>query len=217
MNSLKIDKSVPFFGNTEDGIHCFEANIRMVAKYFWPERDYSWEEIDKITTKTPGLWTWPQAGWLWLESQGIEMTFIEDYDYAEFAKLGNEYLIKHYGEDVAQIQIENSNIPQEQKVSQKFIEKISVEQRIPTIQDITEFLQQNYLVMCNVNSMALNGKPGFMGHFVLIKGIEGDQFILHDPGLPPLENRRVDFATFEKGWASPDQKAKNLAAVRMKR
>ena len=62
--------------------------------------------------------------------------------------------------------------------------------------------------MCMVNSRALNNKEGYLGHSIVIIGYTNQEFVLHDPGLPPLENRRVAYELFEKAWAYPDEKAK---------
>jgi hypothetical protein len=34
----------------------------MITKYFWPEKDCSWEELDIVTAKAKSLYSWPMAG-----------------------------------------------------------------------------------------------------------------------------------------------------------
>jgi len=209
-----IDYNVPFYSNTPDDTHCFQAALKMVLKYFLPEKEYSWEELEKKTAKVEGLWTWTMAGILWLKESCFDVVNIEQMDYRRFASEGESYLIEFFGEDVGKEQIEHSDIPQEVEYARRFAD-IS-ELRIPYDSEIKSFLEQGYLVICNVNSHMLNDKEGYAGHFVVVKGYDDTGFILHDPGLPAFEKRHVRFDVFERAWAYPNETAKNIVAVRLK-
>lgn len=54
-----------------------------------------------------------------------------------------------------------------------------------------ELLKKGYIIGAEINSRILNKKPGFSLHYVLIQKGENGEYILHDPGLPPIENRKV--------------------------
>jgi len=207
---------VPFYPNTQDNTHCFQATFRMVLKFFWPEKEFSYEELDKITAKIEGLWTWQMAGLLWLNEHGFEVRDIEIFDYSQFAEQGGDYLIDFFGKEVGESQIRHTDIKQEIKYAEIFAKKINSEVRIPTIKEILQLLENDYVVICNVNSHTLNNNEGYAGHFVVIKGFTNDSLIVHDPGLPPQENRMVDFNTFEKAWAYPSEKTKNIMAFKLK-
>lgn len=209
-----IDYNVPFYSNTSDDTHCFQAAIKMVLKFFWPEKEFSWEELEKITAKAPGLWTWPMAGMIWFKNNGFDIRNIEVFNYDEFIKKGGQYLIERYGKEVGEAQIKHSDINQEIKYAEEFKNKIHTEEHIPTIEDIKQLLKKGYLVGCNVNAIALNKEIGYAGHFVVVKGYRDGELILHDPGLPTHENRVVDFSTFEKAWAYPNESAKNIIALK---
>lgn len=209
-----INYEVPFYSNTPDNLHCFQAVFKMVLKYFKPDKEFTWEELDKITAKVEGLWTWPTAGLLWLHSNGFEVKTIDPFDNNEFIKHKGQYLIDLMGEEVGRAQIENSDIDQEVRHTKIFVRTIQPEERIPNIDDIKELLQKGYLVICNINPYVLNDKTGYSGHFVLIKGLEGETFFLHDPGLPAYENRQVAIEKFEQAWAYPDKNAKNIMALK---
>ena len=214
---MKIDKEVPFY-TSPDNTHCFQASLKMIVQYFWPDKDYSWEELDKITVKVEGLWTWPMAGLIWLQKQGVEVRIIELFNYKRFAQFGGEYLIDEYGEEVGELQIKNSDIEQEKAIAKEFVEKVTVQKSIPTINDLKDFLTQDYLIICNVNSRKLNNKEGYSGHFIVLKGFDDKHFIIHDSGpTPAFENRIVDFDLFKKAWAYPNEKAKGIMAFRLKK
>src|SRR5215211_808857 len=186
---MKIDKSIPFYANTSDNTHCFQAAVKMVVKYFWPEREYSWNELDTITAKVEGLWTWPMAGLLWLQTQGMEIRNVEIFDYEKFIKYGGSYLIDEFGEEMGKAQIKHSDIEQERRRAAEFIRLVTITKEIPTIELLRGFLKDDYVVICNINSHRLNDTAGYAGHSVVIKGFDENNFLLHDPGLLPLENR----------------------------
>lgn len=212
-----MNTNIPFYSNTSDNTHCYQAAIKMLAKYFWPHKDYSWEQLDKFTAKAKDLWTWPMAGALWMQEKGMEIIDIEIFDYKKFIDEKGDYLIYFYGKEAGTEQIKHSNIDQEMDYAREFQEKINIQNRIPDKKDLINLLENNYLLICSINAQILNQKKGYVGHFVVVKGYDKDGLFLHDPGLPPHENRKVSFDLFEKAWAYPNEKAKNILAFRLKR
>jgi len=211
-----INYPVPFYENTSDNTHCFQASMKMVLKYFFPQKDFSWEELDRYSAKVDGKWTWPQAFLIWLSSQNVEIKNIEVFDFRKFVEKKEAYLFEQYGEEVALAQIKNSDIAQEVKFAQEFIEKIVTDVRIPTQGTIKELLTQKFLVCCAVNSQTLAGREGYSSHFVVVRGFDDTAFYVNDPGRPGVENRKIPFAQFEKAWAYPNDAAKNITAFRKK-
>lgn len=214
---MLLDYKVPFYSNTPDNTHCFQAALRMILKYFWKDKDFTWKELERITAKPQGLWTWPLAGMVWLHKNGFKVRDIEIFDYSRFIKEGEKYLFEFYGKEAAQEQIKNSDIDQEKKYAKKLLKSGIVEFKLPTIDNLKDLLKDGYLAICLVNSKKLNNKKGYTGHFVVIKGYQGNKFILHDPGLPPQKNRKIDEKVFEKAWAYPDDNARNLTAIKFPR
>jgi hypothetical protein len=207
---------VPFYAN-EDKTHCFQACLRMMLKYFLPEREFTLGELDVISAKVEGLWTWPTAAALWLVDNGFEVRNVETFDYKEFVRKGGDYLLSHFGENVGQAQIDHSDIAQEIKLAGLFNQKIISELRIPEIADLRSCLDDGYLLGCNVNSHRLSGVGGYSGHFVVIIGYDEESLLLHDPGLPARQNLRISNEVFERAWAYPDSTAKNYLAIKLQR
>lgn len=207
-------KKVPFYSNTKDNTHCFQAVLKMILKYYHPNKDYTWEELDEMSGKKQGLWTWPQHSYVAMEKLGFQIKVISAFDYTKFGKYGFEYLKKEYGEEVAEEQKRNSDIEYEKENVQKLSQIIEKETRVPDLNDIISLLSTSYLITCGINSRKLAGKSGYAGHNVLIFESENDGFILHDPGLPPKESYKVGFNMFEQAWAYPDDKAKDIIAFR---
>ena len=57
---------IPFYKNTKDSLHCFQACLRSVLKFYFPKKDYSFEYLDRITVHKKGKGTWVSAALLFL-------------------------------------------------------------------------------------------------------------------------------------------------------
>ncbi len=208
-------RDVPFYPNTPDDTHCFQAAFKIVLKFFLPEKDFSLKELEQMTAKRKGKWTWPLKGMISLKKMDFDVVNMEDFDYRKFSKNPSKYLVEKYGDKVGKIQEKHSYIPQEQEFAKEFVKLFGMQQKLPEIIDIKKHLDKGYLVMCNINSRVLNGLPGYAGHAVVIFDYDENSFYLHDPGLPPRKNRKVPFKRFMKAWAYPDEGAKNITAFRI--
>lgn len=211
-----IRKQVPFYPNTSDDTHCYQAALKMVLKYFLPNKDFSWEELEKLTAKVEGLWTWPTQGLINLHKMGFEIVDIDDFDIEEFIRDSKDYLIRKYGREVGEAQIKYSDLEQERRIYKEYLKLNLHQQRTPTIEDLKKLIDAGYLAICNVNSYALNNETGYAGHFVVIYDYDGENLYLHDPGSPPMEARKVPYGAFMKAWEYPDETATNIQAFRMK-
>ena len=107
-------KTVPFYGNTPDDTHCFQAAFRMIFKYFLPDREFSWEELEKMSAKVEGLGTWPSAMLIQAQKMGFDVITVEGFDAKAFIEEGANYLRQAFGEETGAWQVTNSDIPQEQ-------------------------------------------------------------------------------------------------------
>lgn len=207
--------SVPFYANTPDDTHCFQASFRMILKYFLPERDFSWEELEKMSAKQPGLSTWPQQMLLNLHHMDFDIVMIEGFDGPAFAREGAGYLKRTFGEKVAEWQIMNSDIPAEQEIYKRLLStNVKIEVRQPDLDEFKTFLDDGYLITCTVNSRRLNHRTGYVGHSVVVYAIDAATVTFHDPGSPAHEARQVTRDEFIQAWADPNDNARGLIAVK---
>lgn len=210
-------QAVPFWANTEDDTHCFQASCRMMLGYFLPNREFSWQELEKLSAKKANMSTWPQKMLLSFDALGFDVMLIEGFDGRAFIARGEQYLIDEFGRETAEWQIRNSDIDQERVLYQEAYDAgVRIETRIPGVEDIIELMGRGYLVSPVINSHALNEKPGYSGHSVVILSADDTSVSLHDPGLPPMANRTVSRELFEHAWASPNETAKSLMAIKPK-
>lgn len=208
---------IPFYSNTKDDTHCYQAALKMVLKYFLPDKNYSWEELEKLTAKLEGLWTWPTQGLINLRNMGFEIIDIDDFSIEEFVKDGGKYLIRRYGKEVGEAQIKHSDIEQEQRIYNEYLKLNLHQQKLPNLDDIKNLIDKSYLVICNINSNTLNNEQGYTGHFVVIYNYDENYLYLNDPGLPPKKDRKVAYANFLNAWEYPNETAKNIQAFTLKK
>lgn len=212
---MTINYPVPFYPNTPDDTHCWQASLKMVLKYFEPKKDFSWEELDKITAKKENLDTWPSEGMLWLANHGYTVKVIESFNYLRFSQEGKNYIYSEFGEEVGKAQQEHADIDQGVQLAKQFISKSLWTDRVPDVEEIKNLLKEKYLVICNVNTAKMNNKNGYAGHFVVVKGFDDNHLALHDPGLPPSRERIVEDDTFNDAWGFPNEKARNIKAIKL--
>jgi len=205
---------IPFHPNTGDGTHCFQAALRMALGALVPEREFTYEELDRISVKLPGRWTWPTAAMLWMIERGLEIRLIEDFDYGDFARRGGDYLIERYGEEVGRSQMEHSDVEFERSISQRFAKIAPVEKRPATLGDIRGEMGRGAVVIVNLNAAPLHGDEGYSGHFVVICEVGDDRVSLHDPGMPPGPNLTVGLDRFMAAWGYPTARDQNLMSIR---
>lgn len=209
----KSTSKIPFFGNTADGTHCYQAALRMILTFF-THQEWPFETLDKISGKLSGKWTWPTLSMLWFLENGYEIQLIEEFDFLEFGKRGKDYLVEKCGEEVAQAQEKNSDLAREQKLALEFSQKGKGEFRIPTWEDLQNLLADGYLLILNVNAALMHGQKGYSGHFVVPVSVSDNEIVLHDPGLPPTSSLKSSRAVFEAAWGYPTPHEKNVLAIR---
>lgn len=216
---MDAGKSIPFFENHDDDAHCLQASLKMILKYYLPDRDFSWDELNKMTAKAPGSdkATWSQQMVLSLAEMGFDVLLVENFDAERFAKEGYDYLVEAYGKESADWQAQHSDLAQEQRIYQQLLEHHDIyERRVPTLEDVKTYLAEGYLVQATVNARKLNDEEGYFGHSVVIFDIDDEHVVLNDPGHPGRERRVETRQHFETAWASPSPDVKKLIAIKYK-
>jgi hypothetical protein len=204
----------PFYGNTSDDTHCLQAVLRMALGLFLPGRDFTWQELDNLSGKRPGKWTWPQHALLAIREMGLSVREIAAFNYLEFAQHGMDYLREHYGARAAEEQDRNCDLPYEIATAVKYAESGIPQCRAPTFDDIERFLSDGQLVVCWVNHKKLEGRRGgVIDHVVLVYGLDVSRVTLHDPGLPPRQAITVDRGRFWRAWASEGEKTTGMFGI----
>jgi len=187
----------------------------MIIKAFDPSFTMSVDEWSEIAGFEEGKGTWANGSLVWLKNNGYDVKHIAPFDYERFVEKQGDYLIEYVGPVVGQWQIDHTNMDVEvERVKKLLAESTIIEKRIPTQDDIRHYLDSGYLLRAHVNSNKLNGKENYVGHAVVLFNYDEGGVYIHDPGLPPLENRYLAWDLFESAWADPNEDNKELDAVK---
>lgn len=207
--------SVPFYSNTPDDMRCVPAVFRMVLKYFFPEKEYSWEEMDQLLGHIDDKGTWFFPALLKMKDMGVEIEYWDLFNYERFLKEGEGYLLERQkgDQEKADWYKNNSDIFDKIELIPEFVSSGIQKSRLGEIKDIEDFLVKGYLVACDINVAVLDGDEEYLPHYVLVTGFDKDNFTINDPGLPPQENRVVSKEQFWQAW-SFDGDARSLTAFK---
>ncbi len=161
----------------------------MLFDYFL-RRKIGWGDMEKMAgfDDRPA---WTVTIWERMANQGFDIRMIEAFDYKRYAKEGQAYLQEYFSSEEYEYQVNHTNILEISERIDDFLAKVAVETRCPTLEDIDDMLADDRLVFLTLNSRVLNDKQGFVSHAVLVIGKEGEDYVVHDPGLPPKPNRRI--------------------------
>ncbi len=194
---------IPFYPSVAtpkhpEGVDCVEMSIRMILGYLMPEREFSTEELEKITGKVPEKGSWEMPFSIWFANNGLEVKHYSTFDYKSFKEMGIDYIRKEYGDEVAEWQLANSEIKLARSQVSEYLAKTKVIPRRPRISDIIKEMENGNVVRAMVDSGYLNDNSNYLGHSVVVIGYDDSSIWFHDPGLPALENRKVSHKKFQE-------------------
>jgi len=175
---MKLD--VPFYENNGDGKQCMQVAMKIALKHVLG-REYSLEELDRLTNRKAGCWTWTTQIVPALYDLGLDVRYFTSSDPKPYLG-GEKYLQEKYGAE-AENMIAQTDINALVK-SIRHLEKYDlVEIRKLTQSEIEEHLRQSRLVLILFNSRIVYPSPGpYNGHFVVLTGFDSDYFYYHESG-----------------------------------
>lgn len=212
-------KDIPFYPNLKDNLHCLQACLKMVLKYYFPKKNYSYLELDKISRHVKGKWTWQGSSLLELSKLGFEVVNIENLDYCKFAEGGEHHLKTIWTPEVFNLQKKFSDLKQEKSIASKLArnKNIKLINRQVRLGDIENYFSKDYIVLASVNPCVFQKQNCYASHLVVVVNINSKIVTFHDPGLPPQENRTVPRKIFEKAMIPPWKEDTNVIALKFER
>lgn len=206
--TISFSKDVPFFRQTEPG-NCLQTNMKMVLKWFFPERDYSLKDLDSSTGRTSrGKWTSTPQAMPALVSEGLDAHFYSSGPLRELVEIGRDFLWGHYGERVAKIFLENSDFDSLVHAISMLLQAGRYTLRKLHPHEIEQaFLDEGCMIIMLVDYTKLfkhsaynpSGKSeDYSGHFVTLTGF-GPRFVqIHDSLGQP--NKIVEKERLWEAW-----------------
>jgi len=208
--------TIPFYPNTKDDTHCVQACLKSILKFYFPKKDYSFAYLDKVSAHKKSKGTWHSAFFLFLVKNGFEVINIEDFDYKKFSKYGENFLKKNWPEEMFLTQKKFSDLKNEQKLAGKLVQnkKVILKMKPAMLHDIRLLFKKGYILLSVVNPYVLEKTKGYISHLVVITGLSKKTITFHDPGLPPLKNRKTSLKLFLRAMRYPSKESANLIAVK---
>lgn len=188
---------VPFYKNTENA--CMQVAMQCVLKHFL-NKEYSIQELDKITKRKEGLWTWTSQAVSALYNLGLDIKFYGKTDLELFLK-GEEFIREQLGDDAEKV-LKFSDMPVVIESIKTLIDSKLFEKRVLNFDEIEKHLKEGTIPIMLIDNNKILGKEDFyQGHFVIVTGFDEQNIFYHDSGPKnPEPNKKVPKDTFLKAW-----------------
>ena len=200
-----MEKEIPYFKQPDDS-HCFQACLKMILKYFFPERDFTYEELETISDKPENKWTWLCAVSVKLKNMGLKVKHYSVFDYNDFVKSGEDYIRKTYEKSIAEKMIRLTDIKSEVENSDRMLKENVFELKEVSLRDVENWFKDGYTAIFLINCSIINKESGYEGHYVVLTGFDDENVFINDPdrwkGSP---NRKVEKDLFVKAWSFPEK------------
>ncbi len=189
---MKIEPK--FYKNLADNNHCLQAAVMIVLNTLGKEIE--WDDVNRMTQYVEGLYSWAGFAALEIAKRISKTKLVSDLDYNRFAELGTEYLKTFWGPEWFELQKQKASpgFERERQMASLLKDTGICECRMITKEEIQASLKNHILIALVDMGLLSGGKT--TGHFVVLYNQEGDDFFLHDPGLPPRQSYRARMDTF---------------------
>ena len=191
--------SVPFYENKGDGNQCMQVAMKSVLKHFL-NKDFSLEELDKLTGRKTGLWTWTSQGVKVLCDLELEVKYYSKSDLEPFLE-GEQFVRKHFGKDAEKI-LKFTDLPVVLESIKKLLKYNIFEKRKLPFGEVESHIKQGHVPLMLIDHSKLIGKEGlYQGHFVVVTGFDDQNVFYHESGPKnPEANKKVLKSIFIEAW-----------------
>ena len=181
-----------FYPNLADNNHCLQAAVMMVLRTI--NGKASWDDVNAVTQYENGSWSWVSAAALALADQIEGVKYYSVVDYEQFIKRGEEYFKQLNDSEPEWFEVQKEHASpgfnKERRIASELLQRSLVEHRVVSKKEIEEFLRSN-MIIALVDAGHLAQKNQRLGHVVLVYDQSAENFVLHDPGLPPRQQWAV--------------------------
>ncbi|MFB6246638.1 MAG: hypothetical protein ABEI74_03545 [Candidatus Pacearchaeota archaeon] len=194
-----MNLSVPFYENRGDGSQCMQVAMKSVLKHFL-DRDFSLEELDKLTGRKSELWTWIFQVVTALYDLGLKVKYYAKSDLEPFLE-GEPFIRRNFGKDSEKI-IKFGDIPALIESVKKLLNYDIFEKRKLSFDEIEYHIEQGHVPLLLIDHNKIVGKESqYQGHLVVVTGFDNQNVFYHESGPKnPKANKKVPKSTFIDAW-----------------
>jgi len=185
---------IPYF--KQKGPSCIQSQMRMALEYFYPEREYSQEELDERTGRQPREWTWFHQALPVLVEEGLD---VEYYSMSPYFELNPQYSLEFYGPEVGKVVNQVTNWEEFNKNLDYLRDNPRYHPEQLPWPKVEEFFRKGYVMLMIIDYNVVRGAPGsYAGHGVTITYINQTHVKYHNSNLGP--NQVAEKEDFIASW-----------------
>lgn len=171
---------IPFVKN--QGNQCGQASVLMILKYFYPEKEITFKQINQIIRAKPNKYTFPLQNAIALDHFGLKAKAFSKEDCFT-GKKGIAQFKKWFGKDFDYLFNKWIDYPVYEWAIKTGKKKKLFEAKLSPFKEIERIFKKGHIIMIVIDWNILNkikNKP-YEGHFVVITGIEKNHVYINDP------------------------------------
>ncbi len=175
-----MTKILPFYQHPGEG-RCFQACLKAVLKVLQPNKDYDYEELDRISGRPRGNFgTWPVKPAIELNRMSFYVKYYSGVDAHRFISEGMKYLREILPSDViSRIHLESFN--EARRLAPEMLKKNLFEQKKVDFNFLLGELEKDRYPILMITTAPYNNQPSYFGeHFVVMLGLENEYIYIHD-------------------------------------
>jgi ABC-type bacteriocin/lantibiotic exporter with double-glycine peptidase domain len=188
---------IPLYKNSEDGNGCMQASIGMVVEYFLGKK-YSLKELDEITKRKVGKWTYTAQGVVALYKLGLKVRYYSAHNAMLY--LGGEKYIRETFGDSAEKILKFTDLPVTIDALKEMEEHNLFKRKELNVDDLQMEIKEGRIpiILIDINKLFGSG-DSYTGHFVVMTGSDDKYIYFNDSGPnSPMKNKKVLKSDFEK-------------------
>ena len=191
--------NVPFYKNDDEGNQCMQVTIKSVLKYFL-NKDYSLDELDKLTGRKKGYWTWTSQIVAVLYDLGLDLKYYSKTDLGPYLQ-GEPFIKRHFGKDADKI-LKFTDLPVVIESIKKLRGYKIFEKRVLSSREIGKNISKGYVPLMLIDWNKIVGRQdNYQGHFVIVTGFDNENVFYHESGpKDPEPNKAVPKKIFIEAW-----------------
>jgi len=187
---------IPFIRNLDN--QCMQANMLTTLRYFFPDKKFTFAQINKKMRRKRQKWTFPIQAALVLKDFGLKVKAYSSKDIATERKEIINFFRKAFGEDFDTV-IKNIDIETIKYFRKRAKRERVFEVRKNSIKNLERYFKKGYIVIPCIDWNVLHSKKGpFEGHFVTIVNMDKNNVWIHDPNQGP--NIKYSRELFNKAY-----------------
>lgn len=183
----------------QKGPSCVPSQVTMALNHYYPERQYTLEQVNSMIGRKGEKWTWFSQALPVLVQEGLDPYY---YSTTPYYQLSPVFVLEYYGEEDGRLINEVTDWKQLNK-SITFLKTTDrYENRKLTWQEVEQAFDRGNVILMIIDYNTVMGTPGlYSGHGVTITHINQTHVLFHNSARGP--NQKALKQDFINSWNAP--------------